>query len=45
MLENSKFVSLKKYYDFKDVLILPRASTLNSRSEVNLIKKFYELNA
>lgn len=40
MLENSKFVSLKKYYDFKDVLILPRASTLNSRSEVNLIKKF-----
>lgn len=36
----SKFVSSEKYYDFKDVLILPKSSTLNSRSEVNLIKKF-----
>ena len=33
-----KFVSQYKYYDFKDVLILPRHSKLNSRSEVNLEK-------
>ena len=31
-----KFESLYKYYDFKDVLILPKKSYLNSRKEVNL---------
>ena len=30
------FESLHKYYDFKDVLILPKKSNLNSRKEVNL---------
>ena len=33
-----KFESLHKYYDFKDVLILPKKSNLNSRKEVNLEK-------
>ena len=36
---NKKFKSLDKYLDFKDVLILPKNSTLNSRSEVELNKK------
>ena len=36
----SKFVSNEKYYDFKDVLILPTISSLNSRSEVDLTRKF-----
>ena len=36
---NKKFKSLDKYLDFKDVLILPKNSTLNSRSEVNLNNK------
>ena len=40
MIENSKFITNEKYHDFKDVLILPKASNLNSRSEVNIIKKF-----
>lgn len=31
-----KFQSLDKYFDFKDVLILPKKSNLNSRKEVNL---------
>lgn len=31
-----KFESLYKYFDFKDVLIIPKSSTLNSRSEVDL---------
>jgi GMP reductase len=31
-----KFESLDKYFDFKDVLILPKKSNLNSRKEVNL---------
>ena len=38
-LLNNKFVNLEKYYDFKDVLILPKSSNLNSRSEVNLLTK------
>jgi IMP dehydrogenase/GMP reductase len=36
---NNKFTCLEKYHDFKDVLILPKSSDLNSRSEVNLITK------
>ena len=36
----SKFISNEKYYDFKDVLILPTISSLNSRSEVDLTRKF-----
>jgi len=35
---NKKFKTLDKYLDFKDVLILPKSSTLNSRSEVELNK-------
>ena len=31
-----KFESLEKYYDYKDVLILPKSSSINSRSQVNL---------
>ena len=38
MYNKKKFKSLDKYLDFKDVLILPKSSTLNSRSEVNLNK-------
>ena len=37
----SKFVSNEKYYDFKDVLILPTISSLNSRAEVDLTRKFF----
>ena len=33
----NKFASQYKYYDFKDVLILPKSSELNSRSKVDLI--------
>ena len=33
---NYKFESPYKYFDFKDVLIIPKSSTLNSRSEVDL---------
>ena len=33
-----KFLNFNKYYDFNDVLILPKSSKLNSRSEVNLEK-------
>lgn len=33
---NDKFESFEKYLDFKDVLILPKPSKLNSRSQVNL---------
>ena len=36
----SKFNSLEKYYDFKDVLILPKASSINSRKHVNLFRTF-----
>ena len=36
---NKKFKSLDKYLDFKDILILPKNSNLNSRSEVELNKK------
>jgi GMP reductase len=35
---NNKFVNNEKYFDFNDVLILPKSSKLNSRSEVNLEK-------
>jgi len=31
-----KFESMDKYYDFKDVLILPKKSNLNSRKDVVL---------
>ena len=34
--KNSKIVNDVKYYDFKDVLILPKSSSLNSRSQVHL---------
>ena len=34
----NKFTSNEKYYDFNDVLIMPKSSTLNSRSQVNLEK-------
>ena len=34
----NKFVNKNYYYDFKDVLILPKNSELNSRSQVNLNK-------
>jgi GMP reductase len=36
LVDNNKIVSGDKYLDFRDVLILPQASKLNSRSEVNL---------
>ena len=32
----NKFYNTKKYLDFKDVLIVPQFSQLNSRSQVNL---------
>lgn len=38
MYNKKKFKTLDKYLDFKDVLILPKSSELNSRSEVNLNK-------
>ena len=34
--DNNKFYSQEKYLDFKDVLVIPRFSQLNSRKEVNL---------
>jgi GMP reductase len=36
----SKIISPEKYLDFKDVLIRPRPSTINSRSLVDLIRTF-----
>ena len=44
----NKFYNTKKYLDFKDVLIVPQFSQLNSRSQVNLertikFKNNYEL--
>ena len=33
---NTKFESLNTYLDFKDVLILPKKSNLNSRKDVVL---------
>ena len=33
------FYSNNKFYDFKDVLILPKSSEINSRSEINIQKK------
>ena len=39
-----KFESMEKYLDFKDVLILPKKSNLNSRKEVNLERKIYFQN-
>lgn len=36
----TSFYSLEKYYDFKDVLILPKASSINSRKSVNLVRTF-----
>ena len=39
-----KFGSMEKYLDFKDVLILPKKSNLNSRKEVNLERKIYFQN-
>ena len=38
MANNTKLKSNDKYLDFKDILILPRSSELNSRSDVNLNK-------
>lgn len=38
-MDSEKFSSYIKYLDFKDVLVLPRFSSINSRSEVNLCKK------
>ena len=38
-MDSDKFSSYHKYLDFKDVLVLPRFSNINSRSEVNLCKK------
>tara|TARA_Y100000768_G_scaffold345396_1_gene292302 strand:+ start:5894 stop:6964 length:1071 start_codon:yes stop_codon:yes gene_type:complete len=35
-MDNSKFYNNDKYYDFKDVLILPCKSSINSRNLVNL---------
>ena len=35
-----KFISSQKYYDFRDVLIVPKASSINSRSLVDLNKTF-----
>tara|TARA_B100000424_G_C22932302_1_gene495919 strand:+ start:808 stop:1866 length:1059 start_codon:yes stop_codon:yes gene_type:complete len=35
-----KFETLEKYYDYKDVLILPKASNINSRNEVILTRTF-----
>ena len=35
-----KFESSEKYHDYKDVLILPKASSINSRSQVNLNRTF-----
>ena len=35
-----KYSSSDKYYDFKDVLILPNSSLINSRSEINLTRTF-----
>ena len=37
-MNNKKFKSNNTYYDFNDVLILPKSSTLNSRSIVDLNK-------
>ena len=37
-MENSKIISNDKYLDFKDVLVLPQFSSVNSRSLVNLEK-------
>ena len=34
--KNNKIINDVKYYDFKDVLILPKSSNLNSRSQVHL---------
>ena len=35
-----KFISNTKYYDFKDILILPQSSSINSRNDVNLTTTF-----
>ncbi len=37
--KSNKFISNEKYYDFRDVLILPRHSEINSRKLVNLERK------
>jgi len=39
-MNTSKFYNSEKFYDFQDVLIVPQASELNSRKDVNLEKKF-----
>tara|TARA_X000000368_G_scaffold407810_1_gene387690 strand:+ start:11059 stop:12138 length:1080 start_codon:yes stop_codon:yes gene_type:complete len=36
----NKFESTVKYYDFKDILILPKCSSINSRNDVNLTRTF-----
>ena len=41
---DSKFKSMEKYLDFKDVLILPKKSNLNSRKEVILEQTIFFQN-
>lgn len=41
---NNKFYSQEKYLDFKDVLVVPRFSKLNSRQEVNLERRLHFQN-
>ena len=36
----NKFDSLEKYYDYKDILILPKPSSINSRNQVDLNRTF-----
>ena len=44
--DSNKLLNNNKYLDFKDVLIIPKSSKINSRSEVNLdtIYKFNNIN-
>ena len=39
-----KFESMDKYFDFKDVLILPKKSKINSRKDVNLERTIFFQN-
>ena len=41
---NNKFYSQEKYLDFKDVLVVPRFSKLNSRQQVNLERRLHFQN-
>ena len=40
----SKFETLEKYFDFKDVLILPKKSNINSRKDVMLERTIFFQN-